>query len=65
MHQEGCRRVGQFGLDAHELAVKIAGPVLLMMGPVRDERHHRAVRAGHRKIQLTILVGYQIPEKNC
>ena len=31
MHQEGSRRLGQFGQDADKLAVKIAGPVLLMM----------------------------------
>jgi len=50
--QEGSRRIGQFGQDADELAVKIARPVLLMMCPVRDERHDRAVRAGqpHRAL---------------
>jgi hypothetical protein len=38
IHQEGSRRVGPFGEDADELAVKIAGPVVFIVCPVRAER---------------------------
>src|SRR5579862_5253186 len=56
--QEGSRRVGQFGQEAGELAVKIARPVLLMMGPVRD-RHDRAVPGGqpHRDVAVVVQGG--------
>jgi hypothetical protein len=44
-HQEGSRRVGQFG-DAEQLAVKFVRPALVMMRPVPGNRHDRAVCAG-------------------
>ena len=44
-HQEGSGRIGQFGDDADELAMKIVRPALLMMCPVRDDRHDRAIHA--------------------
>jgi hypothetical protein len=55
-HQERSRRVGQFGDDADQLAVKTVRPIILMMRHVPDDPHGRAVRAGqpHRDVAVVV-----------
>jgi len=54
-HQEGSRRVGQFG-DAEQLAVKFVRPALVMMRPVPGNRHDRAVCAGQPYRDASVVV---------
>src|SRR5580693_7362965 len=54
--QEGARRVGQFGDNPDQLAVKIVRPALLLMCPVRDDRHDRAIRAGQPHDDVAVIV---------
>ena len=49
-HQEGPRRVRQFGYDAGQLAVKVVRSVLLVMRPVPGDRHDRAVSPVNRTV---------------
>src|SRR5689334_8577385 len=55
-HQEGSGRVGQSGDDADELAMKIVRPALLMICPVCDDRHDRAVHANQPHVDVAVVV---------
>src|SRR5580693_6039014 len=54
--QEGACRVGQFGDDTDQLAVKIVRPALLLVCPVRDDRHDRTLRAGQPDDDVAVVV---------
>jgi hypothetical protein len=58
-HQEGSRRVGQLRDNADQLAVKVAGPLLVAMSPLPGDGHDRAVSAGqpHRDIAVVVERG--------
>src|SRR5580704_12467198 len=65
--QEGSCRVGQFGDNPDQLAVKIVGPALLLVCPARDDRHDRAIRAGqpHDDVAVVVQAGHRdIPGAN-
>src|SRR6266566_9291021 len=55
-HQEGPRRVRQFGDVAGQLAVKVVRSVLLVMRPVPGDRHDRAVSAGQPHRNVSVIV---------
>src|SRR5580704_13525502 len=59
--QEGSCRVGQFGDNPDQLAVKIVGPALLLVCPARDDRHDRAIRAGqpHDDVAVVVQAGHR------
>ena len=52
----GARRIGQLGDNTEQLAMKVAGPVLVTVRPVRDERYDRAFRAGQPGRDVAIVV---------
>ena len=55
-HQEGSGRVGQFGDDPDQLAVKVVRPVLLIMGSVPGDRHDLAVPADQPDRDVAVVV---------
>jgi predicted Na+-dependent transporter len=55
-HQEGSGRVGQFGDDLDQLAVKVVRPVLLIMGSVPGDRHDLAVPADQPDRDVAVVV---------
>jgi predicted Na+-dependent transporter len=55
-HQEGSGRVGQFGDDPDQLAVKVVRPVLLIMRSVPGDRHDLAVPADQPDRDVAVVV---------
>ena len=55
-HQEGSGRVGQFGDDPDQLAVKVVRPLLLMMRSVPGDRHDLAVPADQPDRDVSVVV---------